>query len=117
MLIWQATSQEPLREVTGRPGLEAGHEKGLLWPTKPSWMNTCRDRCLAKPLRTRLERQLASVCPWVAAGAEFLQRRRTYYISLWGFPINKGSNIGVLMVRVKVYWGLFWGFIFMESQQ
>ena len=31
------------------------------------------------------------------------------YISIWGFPKIMGTLLGVPIIRVIVFWGLYWG--------
>ena len=31
------------------------------------------------------------------------------YMYIWGFPKIRGPLLGVLVIRTVVYWGLYWG--------
>ena len=31
------------------------------------------------------------------------------YIYIWGFPTTRGTILGVPIIRIIVFWGLYWG--------
>ena len=35
--------------------------------------------------------------------------------TIWGFPKIRGTLLGVPIIRVIVYWGLYWGPLFRET--
>ena len=44
---------------------------------------------------------------WLSSQARGTASRGTASIVIWGFSKNKGLCLGVLVIRILVYWGLY----------
>ena len=39
---------------------------------------------------------------------------RVQGLGIWGFPKIRGTILGVPIIRIIVYWGLYWGHLFWQ---
>ena len=45
----------------------------------------------------------------IVYGPKFLQVNACIYIYIWGFPKIRGTFLGIPIIRIIVYLGLYWG--------
>ena len=46
--------------------------------------------------------QIVAAGPWLA-------RNTLLVVPIWGFPKIRGTFLGVPIIRIIVFWGLYWG--------
>ena len=46
-----------------------------------------------------------------------LMHLKLWFMEKWGFPKIRGTFLGVLMIRTKIFWDLYWGSLIKGNYQ
>ena len=77
--------------------------------------------CRSKPLKTTTAHMFSDTRRDVAAHGPGLELDPTFWVAVkelkWGFPKIRGTILGVPIIRIIVYWCLYWGPLILGNYQ